>query len=160
MPRRIDENCGGETSLKINQDIRVGVNTNRKEPLQNNNQNNRFGDMVVKQGNKLQTEQLTRLLGDISTAGDRVARSRNLRELARFKMLVKRFLQETVEHGMELKQSHTWNRFGEGRRLKIIETIDTRLVELAQDLLDEEKEAIDLLDKIGEIKGLLINLYM
>ncbi|MGE7676041.1 YaaR family protein [Lysinibacillus sp. NPDC094403] len=146
--------------MKINQDIRVGLNTSRKEPLQNNNQNNRFGDMVVKQGTKLQTDQLTRLLGDISTAGDRVARSRNLRELARFKMLVKRFLQETVEHGMELKQSHTWNRFGEGRRLKIIETIDTRLVELTQDILDEEKEAIDLLDKIGEIKGLLINLYM
>lgn len=151
---------GGESSLKINQDIRVGLNTNRTEPLQTNNQNNRFGDMVVKQGSKLQTEQLTRLLGDITTAGDRVARSRNLRELARFKMLVKRFLQETVEHGMELKQSHTWNRFGEGRRLKIIETIDSRLVELAQDILDEEKEAIDLLDKIGEIKGLLINLYM
>lgn len=150
----------GAKSLKINQDIRVGLNTSRKEPLQNNNQNNRFGDMVVKQGTKLQTDQLTRLLGDISTAGDRVARSRNLRELARFKMLVKRFLQETVEHGMELKQSHTWNRFGEGRRLKIIETIDTRLVELTQDILDEEKEAIDLLDKIGEIKGLLINLYM
>ncbi|MEK5230233.1 YaaR family protein [Lysinibacillus sp. FSL K6-0232] len=146
--------------MKINQDIRVGVNTSHKEPLQNNNQNNRFGDLVVKQGSKLETEQLTRLLGDISTAGDRVARSRNLRELARFKMLVKRFLQETVEHGMELKQSHTWNRFGEGRRLKIIDTIDARLVELAQDILDEEKEAIDLLDKIGEIKGLLINLYM
>ncbi|GLC90373.1 YaaR family protein [Lysinibacillus piscis] len=146
--------------MKINQDIRVGMNTNRKEPLQNNNPNNRFGEMVVKQGSKLQTEQLTRLLGDITTAGDRVARSRNLRELARFKMLVKRFLQETVEHGMELKQSHTWNRFGEGRRLKIIETIDARLVELAQDILDEEKEAIDLLDKIGEIKGLLINLYI
>lgn len=145
--------------MKINQDIRVGLNTNRKEPLQTNNQNNRFGDMVVKQGSKMQTEQLTRLLGDISTAGDRVARSRNLRELARFKMLVKRFLQETIDNGMELKQSHTWNRFGEGRRLKIIETIDERLVELAQDILNEEKEAIDLLDKIGEIKGLLINLY-
>lgn len=65
-----------------------------------------------------------------------------------------------MKHGMELKQSHTWNRFGEGRRLKIIDTIDARLVELAQDILDEEKEAIDLLDKIGEIKGLLINLYM
>ena len=146
--------------MKINQDIRVGLNANRKESLQNNNQNNRFGDMVVKQGSKMQTEQLTRLLGDISSAGDRVARSRNLRELARFKMLVRRFLQETIDHGMELKQSHTWNRFGEGRRLKIIETIDERLVELAQDILSEEKEAIDLLDKIGEIKGLLINLYM
>lgn len=119
----------------------------------------RFGDMIVKQGTKMQTEQLTRLLGDISAAGDRVARNRTLRELTRFKMLVKRFLQEAVDHGLEMKQSHTWNRFGEGRRLKIVETIDEHLVELAQDILNEEKETIDLLDKIGEIKGLLINLY-
>ena len=145
--------------MKINQDLRMNLNTNQNI-RQNNQANNRFGDMVVKQGSKMQTEQLTRLLGDISAAGDRVARSRNLRELARFKMLVKRFLQEAVDYGLEMKQSHTWNRFGEGRRLKIVETIDEHLVELAEDLLNEEKETIDLLDKIGEIKGLLINLYM
>lgn len=145
--------------MKINQDVRVGMD-NRPKPLINQNPQNRFSDVLVKQGAKMPTEQITRLLGDISTAGDRVARSRNLRELTRFKMLVKRFLQETVEYGMELKQSHTWNRFGEGRRLKIINTIDERLIELAQDILDEEKDSIDLLDKIGEIKGLLINLYM
>lgn len=145
--------------MKINQDLRMNLNTNTSI-RQNNQTNNRFGDMVVKQGSKMQTEQLTRLLGDISAAGDRVARSRNLRELARFKMLVKRFLQEAVDYGLEMKQSHTWNRFGEGRRLKIVETIDEHLVELAEDLLNEEKESIELLAKIGEIKGLLINLYM
>lgn len=145
--------------MKINQDLRTGFQ-NRNELKPANQNANRFGDMVVKQGSKLQTEQLTRLLGDITAAGDRVARNRNLRELTRFKMLVKRFLQEAVDHGLEMKQSHTWNRFGEGRRLKVVETIDERLVELAQDILNEEKETIDLLDKIGEIKGLLINLYM
>ncbi|MER1987640.1 MAG: YaaR family protein [Solibacillus sp.] len=146
--------------MKINQDLRMNLNA-RPNDLRANNQNgNRFGDMVVKQGSKMQTEQLTRLMGDISAAGDRVAKNRSLRELARFKMLVKRFLQETVDHGMEMKQSHTWNRFGEGRRLKIVETIDEHLVELAKELLEEEKETIDLLDRIGEIKGLLINLYM
>lgn len=146
--------------MKINQDLRVGLNTSHNELKHTNQAGNRFGEMVVKQGTKLQSEQLTRLLGDISAVGDRVAKSRNLRELARFKMLVKRFLQEAVDNGLEMKQSHTWNRFGEGRRLKIVETIDERLVELAEILLDEEKETIDLLDKIGEIKGLLINLYM
>ena len=145
--------------MKINRDLRVGF-PNQNEVRQPNQSSNRFGDMVVKQGSKMQTEQLTRLLGDISAAGDRVARSRSLRELTRFKMLVKRFLQEAVNEGLETKQSHTWNRFGEGRRLKIVETVDERLVELAQEILDEEKETIDLLDKIGEIKGLLINLYM
>ena len=145
--------------MKINRDLHVDMR-NRNELRTNNQGNSRFGDMVVKQGSKLQTEQLTRLLGDISSAGERVARNRTLRELTRFKMLVKRFLQEAVNHGLEAKQSHTWNRFGEGRRLKIVETVDERLVELAEDILNEEKETIDLLDKIGEIKGLLINLYM
>ena len=146
--------------MKINQDLRMNLNTNRNDLRTNSQGGNRFGEMVVKQGSKMQTEQLTRLLGDISTAGDRVARSRNLRELALFKMLVKRFLQEAVEYGLETKQSHTWNRFGEGRRLKVVETIDEHLVELAEDILNEERESIDLLAKIGEIKGLLINLYM
>lgn len=145
--------------MKINQDLRMNLNPNQNI-RQNNQTNNRFGEMVVKQGSKMQTEQLTRLLGDISAAGNRVARSRNLRELARFKMLVKRFLQEAVDYGLEMKQSHTWNRFGEGRRLKIVETVDEHLVELAEDILNEEKESIELLAKIGEIKGLLINLYM
>lgn len=151
---------GGNKVLKINQDLRVGLKTNHNDLKQVNQSGNRFGEMVIKQGTKMQTETLTRLLGDISQAGERVAKSRNLRELARFKMLVKRFLQEAVDYGLEMKQSHTWNRFGEGRRLKIVETIDERLVELAGDILNEEKATIDLLDKIGEIKGLLINLYM
>ena len=138
--------------------MRTGLGQTQQN-MQNRAVNNRFGEMVVKQGNQMQSEQLTRLFGDISAAGDRVARSRNLRELARFKMLVKRFLQEAVDYGFELKQSQTWNRFGEGRRLKVVETVDKHLVELAEDVLNEEKETIDLLDKIGEIKGLLINLY-
>ena len=107
----------------------------------------------------MQTDTMTRLLGDISSAGDRLARSRNLRDMAKYKMLIRKFLQEAVDFGMGLKQSHTWNRFGEGRKLKIVETIDEKLIELAEEILNSEKSSIDLLDKIGEIKGLLINLY-
>jgi len=144
--------------LKINQDLRIGNNQARK-PVALQQPNTRFGDMVLNQGQKMQTEQVTKLLGDISSAGDRIARSKNLRDLAKFKMLIKRFLKETVSSGMELKQSHTWNRFGEGRRLKIVDTIDEKLLELTEDMLNEEKSSVDLLAKIGEIKGLLINLY-
>lgn len=144
--------------MKINQDLRLNNNQTLK-PLPNQLPNNRFGNMVVAQGQKMQTEQITKLLGDISTAGDRIARSRSLRDMAKFKMLVKRFLKEAVSNGMELKQSHTWNRFGESRRLKIVDTIDEKLVELTEDMLNEEKSSVDLLAKIGELKGLLINLY-
>jgi len=154
---RID--IGGD-KMKINHELRMNPALARQDVRSNREANNRFGDVLLKQDSKMQSEQLTRLLGDISTAGDRVAKSRSLRELARFKRLVKRFMEETVQYGIETKNAHTWNRFGEGLRLKIVETIDENLVQLAEDLLNEEKETIDLLDKIGEIKGLLINLYM
>lgn len=145
--------------MKINQDVRVGIDKIRKDTMQSNIQSAKFGQMITKQDQRMQTEALTKLLGDITTAGDRLARSRNLRDMAKFKMLIKKFLEEAVDFGMGLKQSHTWNRFGEGRKLKIVETIDEKLVELAEEILSQEKSSIELLDKIGEIKGLLINLY-
>jgi uncharacterized protein len=146
--------------VKVNSDYRTGLDKLRNDPLQTPQGGARFGQMVMKQEQRLHGEQITRLLGDISSAGERIARSRNLRDMAKFKMLIRRFLKEAVESGLELKQSHTWNQFGEGRRLKLIETIDEKMIELAEALLDEEKTSVDLLAKIGEIKGLLINLYM
>ncbi|CAM3254246.1 YaaR family protein [Filibacter tadaridae] len=146
--------------MKVNSDYRTGLDKLRNDPLQTTQGGTRFGQMVVKQEQRLHGEQITRLFGDISAVGNRIARSRNLRDMAKFKMLIKRFLKEAVDSGMELKQSHTWNQYGEGRRLKLVETIDEKLIELAEDLLNQEKTSIDLLAKIGEIKGLLINLYM
>ncbi|AXI00707.1 DUF327 family protein [Sporosarcina sp. PTS2304] len=145
--------------MKVNGDFRTGMDKLPPDSLRQQTGNARFGQMVEKQGARLQGEQITRLFGDISTAGDRLARSRNLRDMAKYKMLIKRFLKEAVESGIELKQSHTWNQFGDGRRLKIVRTIDEKLIALTEALLDEEETSIDLLAKIGEIKGLLINLY-
>ena len=64
--------------MKINQDVRIGIDQIRKEQHPSAQASARFGQMVVKQDQKLQNEQLTRLLGDISAAGDKIARSRTL----------------------------------------------------------------------------------
>ncbi len=145
--------------MKINQELRVGLDKVNQNQKQISSGSVRFGEMVQKNGDKLQVDQLTKLLTDIENAGDRLSRSRTFKDLAKYKTLVKKFVRETVDFGMDLKQSHTWNRFGEGRKLKTVETVDQHLVELTDDVMSKEKTSIDLLGKIGEIKGLLINLY-
>ena len=75
-------------------------------------------------------------------------------------MLIRRFLKEAVEGGLEMDQSHAWNQFGESRQLALVRQIVEKLIELADDLLNEEKTTVDLLAIVGEIKGLLINIYM
>lgn len=43
--------------------------------------------------------------------------------------------------------------------MKTVETIDAKLVELSEEILNKEKSSLEILEMIGEIKGLLINLY-
>ncbi|WP_421382505.1 YaaR family protein [Bacillus salacetis] len=145
--------------MKINHDLRVGVDKVHTEQKPNTGGSTRFSALVSKQDQKLQMEQLGKLMGDITSAGERLARSRTFKDLAKYKTLVKRFVKEAVDYGLDLKQSHTWNQHGEGRKLNIVENVDRKLMELTEDILNEEKQSIDILGKIGEVRGLLINLY-
>ncbi|MDP4161543.1 MAG: YaaR family protein [Bacillota bacterium] len=145
--------------MKVNQDLRVNRDQVKADQKPQQNGGIRFNEFVQKQDQKLHVEGLQQLLTDIESAGDMLSRSRTFKDLAKFKTLVKRFVKETVDFGMGLKQSHSWNQFGQGRSLKTVETIDQKLVELTEDLTNKEEKSIDVLGKIGEIKGLLINLY-
>ncbi|MBN6889768.1 uncharacterized protein ACUXCC_005153 [Cytobacillus horneckiae] len=145
--------------MKINHDLRINVDKVRQDQKQTAGTQFRFNELVQKQGKKMQISQLQMLLGDIESAGSRLARSRSFKDMAKYKTLVKKFIKETVEYGLDLKQSHSWNQLGQGKSLKIVETIDEKLAELANQVLQQEVDSIDILGKIGEIKGLLINLY-
>jgi uncharacterized protein len=146
--------------MKINQDHRVSLDNVVKDQRFGATGQVKFGQLVQKHDQKMQMDQLNKLLGTIEDAGSRLAQSRTFKDLAKYKTLVKKFVREAVDFGMDLKQSHTWNQYGEGRKLNIVETVDQQLVGLTEDVLDKEKKSIDILGKIGEIKGLLINLYM
>ncbi|MED1206029.1 YaaR family protein [Heyndrickxia acidicola] len=145
--------------MKIEQETRIGINN--KQPDQKNigAKASTFTSLVETQRQKMQYNQLQDMLVEIDHAGERLVRSRTFKDLAKYKTMVKKFMKETVDFGMNLKQSHSWNQFGEGRKLKLVETIDQHLVDLTDEFLKKDKPSIDLLGKVGEIKGLLINLY-
>lgn len=145
--------------MKIKHDIPIKLDKSRQDAKQFQTGNGRFQQMVQTQDQKMQIQTLNRLIGDIEGAGQRLVRSRTFRELAKYKALVKRFVKEAVEYGLELKQSTSWNQFGQSRPLKTVETIDARLVQLSEEILNKEKSSLEILEMIGEIKGLLINLY-
>jgi len=145
--------------MKINQELHIKLDKITKENRQANNNSIRFMGVMEKHNQKMQANSLNKLLADIDQAGARLLRSRNFKELAKYKSLVKRFVKEAVDFGMDLKQSQSWNQYGQSRALKTVQTIDAQLIELTGEVVNQEKDAIDLLGRIGEIKGLLINLY-
>ncbi|WP_449538309.1 YaaR family protein [Ferdinandcohnia sp. Marseille-Q9671] len=145
--------------MKINQDFRLNIDKNSVNVPNKTMGNLSFGKIVHQEENKLQMEQLSKLFSQIDKAGERLSRSQTFSDLASYKSLVKRFIYEAVEYGMDIKQSHSWDSNGQSRTHKLVEEIDQELLELTQNMVNQEKGSIDILGKVGLIKGLLINLY-
>ncbi|MFD0695706.1 YaaR family protein [Paenibacillus sp. GCM10027628] len=117
-----------------------------------------FSDIMQQHDEKFSQEQLNKMMQQITLQGDRLARSMTVRELRQYKLLIKQFLEETARRGVNLRDTKGWDRRGRSKRYKLLEEIDQELLALADELLETEQGRIDILQKIGEIRGMLINL--
>jgi uncharacterized protein YaaR (DUF327 family) len=125
-----------------------------RRPVQQKN----FTDVFQQQSEQKTIDELNRQIKDIQQQGDRLSKSMTVRELAIYRNMIKRFLEETARRGVILKETKGWDRRGRGKRYKLLDEIDAALLNMADDLLDSEQGRIDLLGRVGEIRGLLINL--
>ncbi|MFS0656642.1 YaaR family protein [Bacillus sp. 179-C3.3 HS] len=145
--------------MKINQDMRLLLEKRELQGTKGSQTTASFRASMETQSGKMRLEQLTVMLSDIEVFGRKLTKSRNLKDLAKFKGLVKRFVKETVDNGLNIETSRSFDIYGNTRTLALVKALDEKLVELTEDMMDQEKPSIDLLERIGEIKGLLINLY-
>ncbi|THF74464.1 YaaR family protein [Cohnella fermenti] len=117
-----------------------------------------FGDFMQHQEESRTIEELNRKLVEIGAQGDRLMRSMTLRELKQYRLMVKSFLEDTLRRGIKLKETKGWDRRGRGKRYKVLEEVDSLLIAMGEELLETEEGRLELLEKVGEIRGLLINL--
>ena len=98
------------------------------------------------------------LLNDITAQGNRIAQHMDIRDMKKYRGLVKDFLNEVVYRSHKFSRENFLDRRGRHRVYGIIRLIDKTLDELASELVEDEKDHIAILDRIGEIKGLLLDI--
>lgn len=103
-------------------------------------------------------EKLTTMLKDISLQGNLIARHMDISEMKKYRLKIKEFLNEIVNRSHKFSRENFLDRKGRHRVYGIIRLIDANLDELAKLLMEDEKKHIDILDRIGEIEGLLIDI--
>jgi uncharacterized protein YaaR (DUF327 family) len=119
-----------------------------------------FDEVMRIQGKQLDVEKFNKLIEKIDLQGERLARSRTIKDLKEYKALVKNFMEEAVKNGVALEERHGFSRRGRSKVYKIITEVDKKLTEVTDAVLKKEQKGINILDTIGEIRGLLINMYM
>lgn len=104
-------------------------------------------------------ERLTAMLEEITRQGDKLAKHRDVKDMKRYRGLIKDFLNEIVNRSHEFSRENFLDRKGRHRVYGIIRLVDKNLDELAQELVKDEKDNLSILEKIGEIRGLLLDIF-
>lgn len=99
------------------------------------------------------------LMEDIVEQGNRIAQHMDIHDMKRYRTLIKDFLNEVVYRSHKFSRENFLDRRGRHRVYGIIKLIDSNLDELATELVEDEKDHISILSKIGEIQGLLLDIF-
>lgn len=99
------------------------------------------------------------LMKDITVQGNRIAEHMDIRDLKRYRGLVREFLEEVVYRSHKFSRENFLDRRGRHRVYGIIKLIDENLDALASELVEDEKDHLSILSKIGEIQGLLLDIF-
>ena len=103
-------------------------------------------------------EKLSGLMKDIEEQGSKIAKHMDIRDMKRYRNLVKEFMNEVTANSHAFSRENFLDRKGRHRVYGLIRLIDSNLDELARELVKDEKDHIAILNRIGEIRGLLLDI--
>ena len=102
---------------------------------------------------------LTTLMEEITMQGDRISKKKDIKDMRRYRSLIKDFMNEVVSRSHSFSRENFLDRKGRHRVYGIIRLVDETLDELAQELMKEQKDNITILQKIGDIRGLILDIF-
>lgn len=102
---------------------------------------------------------LQTLMEEITMQGEKLAKRRDVKDMKHYRGLVKEFLNEVVTRSHSFSRENFLDRRGRHRVYGIIRLVDENLDQLAQELMKDEKDNLAILNKIGEIQGLLLDIF-
>ncbi len=105
-------------------------------------------------------ERLSGLMSDIVISGERIKKHMDIRDMRKYRDLIKTFLNEIVNRSHGFSRENFLDRRGRHRVYGIIRLIDQNLDELAQQLIAEEKDSLAILNSVDEIRGLLMDIFL
>jgi len=115
----------------------------------------------------LETEKVETRDIDLATALEEVDEyARRLKEspvmenLLRYKRRVRAILRFLVQQSYDVQENTVYDLYGRRRLLVLVESIDQKLEELTWDFLNKQSSSLDLVSRLDEIRGLLLDLHI
>jgi hypothetical protein len=125
---------------------------------QNSPEKNSDFSEVLTQTQKIKRQELQSFLDRLGTQGKKLAQTLSIRDLKDFRDMVKTFLRSTFGQSRQMQEDSSWDSQGRPKVMARLAKIDQSLDELGKQLLDQQAKPLEVLTKIDEIRGLIVDI--
>ena len=105
-------------------------------------------------------ERLKKMRENIEEQAAKLADRADVKEYERYRKLIREFLDEIVSNGYTFNREDAYGARGRHRFYATVTVVNNKLDELGKEVLKEQADMIDVLHKIDDIRGLLLDLMM
>ncbi|WP_432653168.1 YaaR family protein [Salibacterium salarium] len=151
--------CKGREGIDIQKVMQTGTTPPSPKSKGTSEASVKFTEVMDQRRQEKTHERFTKMMEQIDDQGKVLSESRSVEELRKYKQLVKDFMKEAVDNGLNLEEKRGFNRRGRTKMYKVVEEVDQKLMDLTNSVVDDQKSGLDILDQVGEIRGMLVNLY-
>lgn len=119
-----------------------------------------FGDTLRRTEEQDLETRLNKLMSDIERQGENLAKTMDIKELKNYKKMISEFMDEVVNNALKFSKHSHFDRRGRHKVYALVKKVNAKIEELSREFLKEEKDNIKILESIGSIKGMLLDMYM
>lgn len=148
--------------MKINKNKKVSKSTSIKGKKTNQSAVKRisFTEILQNTEEDKMRQALNEVLEEINEKGRELVDHRTVENLLAYKKMVKDFVEDAVDFGLKVNARRGFGLSGRTKILRTVSAIDERLIELTDIILNQEQRGVSLLKKVGQIEGLLVNIFV
>ncbi|MDR1117337.1 MAG: YaaR family protein [Oscillospiraceae bacterium] len=103
---------------------------------------------------------LQELIGDIDKQAAKLGKRADINEFVKYRKLIRDFMDEVISNGYEFSKENSFEARGRHRFFATVNTVNEKLDAMAKEVLESQSENINLLDKIDDIRGLLVDMML
>lgn len=105
-------------------------------------------------------QRLSVMMEEITQQGEKIKKRMDIKDLKKYRSLIQDFMNEIVSRSHVFSRENSLDRRGRHRVYGIVKMVNETLDELAQALIQDEKDSMSILGSIDEIRGMLLDLFM
>lgn len=142
--------------IRVNEAAQI-QNIENKQQVNNTDDSFKF-TLISNIEEKDLKDKLQTMMEDINAQGEKIAKHMDIKDMRKYRELVKGFLNEIVSRSHEFSRENFLDRRGRHRVYGIVKLVDKNLDDLANELVKEEKDHIAIVSRIDDIRGLLLDI--